>query len=78
VIGNKQSEHKNGGIETNLAAGLSRSSTAPRPEGSGYFVSLGFDQVVLLPRGLASEKWRGFLELKGNRNVEAEEFYEGI
>ncbi len=28
--------------------------------------------------GLASEKWRGFLELKGNRNAEAEEFHEGI
>jgi hypothetical protein len=28
--------------------------------------------------GLASEKWRGFLELKGNRNAEAEEFYQRI
>lgn len=35
-------------------------------------------ELSKLESGLASEKWRGFLELKGNRNAEAEEFYQGI
>ena len=34
--------------------------------------------ITIVDDGLASEKWRGFLELKGNRNAEAEEFYQRI
>jgi multiple sugar transport system permease protein len=41
-------------------------------------LSLVISYTAMNLPGLASEKWRGFLELKGNRNAEAKEFYQRI